>query len=53
MDRETREVAQAKVRISRELAARRGPDAPLRRQVRDPKDTLSAFTVLRRHFSGR
>lgn len=27
------------------------PDKPLGRQYRDPKDTFSAFTVLRQHFS--
>ena len=45
------EIAEAKVRIAREVARkRRGPDASLRSQIRDPKECLSAFDVLRRHF---
>ena len=51
MDREQREVAQAKVRIAREMARKhRGPDARLGSQLRDPKGCLSASDVVRKHF---
>lgn len=54
MNRDQRHTVEAQIKIARLIPRPpKAPDAPLGPQLRDPKDVLSAFTVLQQAFFGR
>lgn len=54
MNRDPRQTLEAQIKITRLIPKRpKAPDAPLGPQVREPKDIVSAFTVLQQAFFGR